>query len=94
MKDIELVAAIRCVGSVGDIYRVYIDDDLITERSFIWDKNDNYILEHIFVLLAPGTHRIKVEPVPVKDYNSFRLMHLEFDRKLLEITNGVFHLSY
>lgn len=42
------------------IYRVYIDSDLITERTFIW-SSDECVEEHIEALLGKGTHLIKIE---------------------------------
>jgi hypothetical protein len=41
-------------------YRVYVDDDLLTERDFIYD-GDMYIREHITVLLNPGKHKIRIQ---------------------------------
>jgi hypothetical protein len=41
-------------------YRVYVDDDLVTERDFIYDTT-MYIREHIVVLLESGKHKIRVQ---------------------------------
>jgi hypothetical protein len=41
------------------IYRVYVDNDLLTERDFIW--HNNYICENIIVNLEPGMHTVKIE---------------------------------
>ncbi len=43
------------------IYRVYVDDQLLTERDFIWESSRHYISEHIEVLLDPGWHTITIE---------------------------------
>ena len=43
------------------IYRLYVDDQLLTERDFIWESSRHYISEHIEVSLEPGWHEIKVE---------------------------------
>ncbi len=92
MTEVELVAAIRCMHPDRNSYRIYVDNDLITERTFIWDKDQTYISEHIFVALLPGPHEIKVETVQ-KEYDSFRIIHLECENKLLELTKGVFILD-
>ena len=42
-------------------YRVYVDNDLLTERDFIWPGTDVYIREHILVNLAPGKHTLRIE---------------------------------
>lgn len=44
-------------------YRVYVDNELMTERDFIWPGHDIYIRENIMVNLQPGTHSLKVEQV-------------------------------
>lgn len=43
------------------VYRVYVDDQLLTERDFIWEYSRHYISEHIEVLLEPGWHELKIE---------------------------------
>ena len=32
-------------------YRVYVDNDLLTERDFIWSSHSNFIRENILVNL-------------------------------------------
>ena len=44
-------------------YRVYVDGDLITERSFIWSGEDNYIKERAFVNLCSGRHYLKLDTI-------------------------------
>lgn len=44
-------------------YRVYVDNDLQTERDFIWSPHETYITENIFVNLEPGEHWLRVEQV-------------------------------
>lgn len=44
-------------------YRIYVDDDLITERTFIWDTNRNYIEEHVIIDAPVGQHVLKVENI-------------------------------
>jgi len=41
------------------IYRVYVDNDLLTERNWIWPVNV-YVRENIEVDVEPGIHRIRV----------------------------------
>jgi hypothetical protein len=43
-------------------YRIYVDNDLLTERDFIWDTS-MYISEKIIVKLEPGNHELRVEQV-------------------------------
>lgn len=46
-------------------YRLFIDGDLITERTYIWDNQSSFVREHVSVDLESGTHCIKLEPVVV-----------------------------
>ena len=44
-------------------YRIYIDNDLLIERNWVWSGNQ-YISENLIVELEPGTsgHSLKLEP--------------------------------
>ena len=44
-------------------YRLYFDNDLLTERTYVWRNSDQYIQENIIVLADPGIHSLRVEPV-------------------------------
>ena len=45
------------------IYRVYINDELFTERTWIW-ADDLYLKEDIQIEAEPGDYRIRYELVP------------------------------
>ena len=43
-------------------YRIFVDNQLLTERDFIWETERHYIQEHIEVLIDPTIiHELKVE---------------------------------
>ena len=44
-------------------YRVYVDNDLLVERDFIWPSHEIFLRENIIVNLAEGLHRLNVELV-------------------------------
>jgi len=44
-------------------YRVYVDNELLTERDFIWSGHDMFIRENIVVNLEAGNHNLKIEQV-------------------------------
>jgi hypothetical protein len=53
-------------ASWGDIpprYRVYVDNDLLTERDFIWSGTNQFIRENIIVNLKPGEHKLQVKQI-------------------------------
>ena len=44
-------------------YRIYVDDDLITERTWVWG-NDIYLHENFYVRFDTAVnHRLRLEPV-------------------------------
>ena len=60
MREVELTFEIRCLDvSKFPAYRIYVDGDLITERSFIWEGV--ILKEHIYVMLEVGNHEVKLE---------------------------------
>lgn len=50
-------------GTEHPCYRVYVDNDLLTERTFIWPGHEVYIKEHLAVDLKPGAHELRIEQI-------------------------------
>lgn len=50
-------------GEQNPAYRVYVDDDLLTERSWVWPTYEVYIKEIIEVDLEPGTHYLRIDQI-------------------------------
>jgi len=50
-------------GEAHPRYRVYVDDDLLTERDFIWPGHEIYVKENIVVELEPGVHNLRIEHI-------------------------------
>lgn len=42
-------------------YRIYINNDMLTERTFRWPGYQNYIKEHLICKLPTGLHTLKIE---------------------------------
>jgi len=42
-------------------YRVYVDNDLLTERNWLWPTWEIYIEENIEVDLESGNHKVYIE---------------------------------
>lgn len=43
------------------VYRIYVDNDLLTERSWIWPAYEIFIRENIEVDVEPGEHQLRIE---------------------------------
>jgi hypothetical protein len=77
---------VYCSNSGGEpIYRIYVNDDLLTERTWIWTTYDTYIRENIEVDIDPGTHRLSIEKL--KDSVKFIAKNLTVDGNLVQIHN-------
>ena len=47
----------------GKPYRVYIDTTLMTERTFRWPLEENYVEEHMIVQVEEGqSHTVSITP--------------------------------
>jgi hypothetical protein len=45
------------------VYRIYLNNDLLTERTWLWN-NDNFIRENIWVYAEiNSSHRLTIEPI-------------------------------
>jgi hypothetical protein len=72
-------------------YRVYVDDDLLTERTYIWGNRYEYVREHLSVLLEPGQHTLVVEPVKNQASQSqFTLLNFTINNQPAELVNHTF----
>jgi hypothetical protein len=60
------------------IYRIYVDNEMMIERTFGWPSYQNYITEHMYCDLDTGVHTLSLENL---DTNSrFELDHFTLDK--------------
>lgn len=71
--------------TVSPRYRIYVDNDLLTERDFIWDSN-TYICENIFVNLEYGKHVLRIDHVNSLGKISVKNVTLDGNPSLMEFT--------
>lgn len=84
MKDTKLEVDVHAHwNDEPPIYRIYVDEELFTERTFGWASFKNYITEHIFCNLENGLHNIKLEHFG-KDCR-FDLVNLRVNDKLIDM---------
>ena len=67
-------------------YRVFVNDELFTERTFIW--RDRYLTEMLQISAEPGVYQVRVEPLPC-DPKKFAVHNskIEFSSSQFDITN-------
>jgi len=75
------------------IYRVFVNDELFTERTYIW--HDVYLAEMLQIQAPPGQYKIRVKSAgPVKNKFKVRNRRIEtgpgvwIDDETLEITHA------
>lgn len=94
MQDIIIEVDVLCDWqSEPPSYRLYIDNELFTERDYIWRNPNQWVREILVAELAPGTHTIKVEPVINQDpqfVHTFILANFSVNNKLQHLENGKF----
>jgi hypothetical protein len=64
MREVSITVDVMCKWAVEPpAYRLYVNDELLTERTYIWDNSEQYVKEHIVVNLESGVHTLRLEPV-------------------------------
>ena len=62
-KFVRVLADVHCDWEGLDpIYRLYVNDELFAERTWIW--YDSYLEENLQIEAEPGEYRIRYELVP------------------------------
>lgn len=56
----KILVWIKAKPNTQPYYRIYVDGELFTERTFIWDADSTHIRENIAALLGPGKHEADV----------------------------------
>lgn len=58
MKTFKVAFDLMCDKTVDSVaYRVYVDDELMTERDYIWDNTTQYIRENVPLYTTRGVQR-------------------------------------
>jgi hypothetical protein len=70
-------------------YRIYVDQDLLTERTYFWRNSEQYVQENIIVNIEPGQHYLKIEPVN-KEFSGFYYTNFAVNKEIRPIHAGAF----
>lgn len=94
MQDLIIEVDILCEWQTEPpSYRLYIDHDLYTERTYIWRNPNQWVREKLIAELAPGIHVIKILPV-IKQVpaiiHQFGLENLTINNKYYTLQNSTF----
>jgi hypothetical protein len=72
------------------IYRIYVDNEMLIERTFGWPSYQNYITEHMYCDLDTGVHSLCLENLDANsrfDLDYFTIDKNPVNKNLLK-TNG------
>jgi len=88
MQDLRIEVDVYCEWQTEpEAYRLYIDNDLYTERTYIWRNPHNWVREILVAELEPGEHTIKIESVN-KSINTsiFRMANFAINNKFYPLS--------
>jgi hypothetical protein len=58
----ELTVDVYCVRSEGNpTYRIFMDNEMLAEKTWTWPAYEVFIRENIAVNIEPGAHRLEVK---------------------------------
>ena len=90
MQEIRIEVDVLCDWqSEPQAYRLYIDNDLYTERTYIWHNPNQWVREIMVAELESGQHTIKLLPVNSK-FSGFRLSNFAINNHFQILQNGAF----
>ena len=82
IRRVSLQAEIRCAGQTPEaVYRIYVGDNLMTERTWIWNTGVG-INEHVQINLHIGQGKFRLEPVNCSQSN-FSIHNFKVNNLLL-----------
>ena len=67
-------------------YRVFVNDELFAERTFVWQEQ--YLTEMLQISAEPGVYQVRVEPVLFDQSESKTQNSSQFDIKNYQIDYG------
>lgn len=68
-------------------YRLYVNDELMTERDYIWDNEKEYISENISLNLTKGMHSVIIENINPEN-GEFYINTIRINGKITTIYNN------
>lgn len=89
MIEVVISADLHCAwDQEPPAYRIYVDDDLLTERTYRWINPEQYICEFMTVRVVPGMHSLRVEAVNPAYQEKFILNNVHINRQAVPYVNN------
>jgi hypothetical protein len=78
-------------GAQSPAYRVFVNDELFSERTFIW--RDRYLTEMLQISAEPGVYQVRVEAVQPLG-GKFRIHNYQIEHGPAQwISNGILEIK-
>lgn len=88
MKTVKVQFDLMCEKSVDKLgYRVMINDELMTERDYIWDNTVEYVRECVPLQLEKGVHVLRIDNLRPND-GTFHINNLTVNNEPKTLFNG------
>jgi hypothetical protein len=93
MKEVAVTVDIYCNWeAVPEAYRVYVDDVLLTERTYHWRNTEQFVQENMLLNLEPGAHQFRLEPVN-PEFRGFYTKNLTVDSVAADSVSNQFIIN-
>lgn len=90
MQDLRIEVDVYCDWQTEpQAYRLYINNDLFTERTYIWRNPNQWVREILIAGLESGEHTITLEPVN-SEFRGFRLLNFAINNEFQDLQNNKF----
>jgi hypothetical protein len=88
---VKLAVDVYCdAGTTQPVYRVYVNEDMYTERTWIWPSYEIFIREHLVADLPPGRHQVRIEKI--SGDGNFRVERFTINNTPLIVTDLSFQV--
>lgn len=89
MSEVEISAEIYCNwDQQAPVYRVYVDQDLLTERTYKWVNPEQFVCERIVVNLESGMHELRIQAVDSADQDKFSVKNVHINHQPAPYVNN------
>lgn len=93
MQEVRIEVDVYCDWqSDPQAYRLWLDGELFTERTYIWDNPRSWVREILVAELDFGEHEIVIEPVD-PNFKGFSLRNFAIDNVFQRLNGTKFTVS-
>jgi hypothetical protein len=80
---------VLCDWESPEVYRLFLDGELMSERTYNWPNPQEWLREEITVAIGPGEHLLEITAVN-PNFNNFKLTNLTVNKNPVEFKNNKF----